>query len=389
MTEAALSRSRSPRDFMDAPRSAPTGDIGPVLIVSDALPDRNGVGAYYRDLLDQLRQHDCDATLVCPNPEKRAILQFPLPGDSTQRVWIPSPWRFRRIMKKVRPRTVIAATPGPFGLLGAWWAKRRGATVIVGFHTHFSGVTDLYNNRFLRAFSRFYFNIADKILFRYADLVLANSDAMVELARSLGAKRVDVMGTLLPVDALGEPRSPIRPQLERVLFAGRLAVEKRVQLIADAAAELPEIRFVVAGDGPLKSAIAERAKALSNLEYIGWIARRELLEQMDLADVLVLPSYVESFGTVALEAMARQRLALVSNSCGIVDWPVLADSLYQIAEGQSVADALREIAALPAEARIGKAKAARDAALRLNHSSLLHWLNVLKTEQAGIASVSA
>ncbi len=389
MTEAALSRSRSPRDFMDAPRSAPTGDIGPVLIVSDALPDRNGVGAYYRDLLDQLRQHDCDATLVCPNPEKRAILQFPLPGDSTQRVWIPSPWRFRRIMKRVRPRTVIAATPGPFGLLGAWWAKRRGATVIVGFHTHFSGVTDLYNNRFLRAFSRFYFNIADKILFRYADLVLANSDAMVELARSLGAKRVDVMGTLLPVDALGEPRSPIRPQLERVLFAGRLAVEKRVQLIADAAAELPEIRFVVAGDGPLKSAIAERAKALSNLEYIGWIARRELLEQMDLADVLVLPSYVESFGTVALEAMARQRLALVSNSCGIVDWPVLADSLYQIAEGQSVADALREIAALPAEARIEKAKAARDAALRLNHSSLLHWLNVLKTEQAGIASVSA
>ena len=389
MTQAALSRSRSPRDFMDAPRSLPTGDIGPVLIVSDALPDRNGVGAYYRDLLDQLRQHDCDATLVCPNPEKRAILQFPLPGDSTQRVWIPSPWRFRRIMKRVHPRTVIAATPGPFGLLGAWWAKRRGATVIVGFHTHFSGVTDLYNSRFLRAFSRFYFNIADKILFRYADLVLANSDAMVELARSLGAKRVDVMGTLLPVDALGEPRSPIRPRLERVLFAGRLAVEKRVQLVADAAAELPEIRFVVAGDGPLKSAIAERAKALSNLEYIGWIARRELLEQMDLADVLVLPSYVESFGTVALEAMARQRLALVSNSCGIVDWPVLADSLYQIAEGQSVADALREIAALPAEARIEKAKAARDAALRLNHSSLLHWLNVLKTEQAGIASVSA
>ena len=391
MTDAAVSQpqSQSPRDFMDAPRSVPSGDTGPVLIISDALPDRNGVGAYYRDLLDQLRQHECDATLVCPNPEKRAILKFPLPGDSTQRVWIPSPWRFRRIMKRVRPRTVIVATPGPFGLLGAWWAKRRGATLIVGFHTHFSGVTDLYNNRFLRAFSRFYFNIADKILFRYADLVLANSGGMVDLARSLGAKRVDVMGTLLPIDALSEPRSPIRPQLERVVFAGRLAVEKRVQLVADAAAELPDIRFVIAGDGPLKSEIASRAEALPNLEYTGWIARRELLEQMDLADVLVLPSYVESFGTVALEAMARQRLALVSNTCGIVDWPALADSLYQIDEGQSVTDALREIAALPSEARIKKARAAREAALRLNHSSLLHWLNVLKAEQTSVASVSA
>jgi len=389
MAHAAMTKSRALREFMDAPRSVPKGRIGPVLIVSDALPDRNGVGAYYRDLLDQLHEHNCEASLISPNPERKALLKFPLPGDSTQRVWIPSPWRFRRVMKEINPTTVIIATPGPYGMLGAWWAKRRGAAVIVGFHTHFSGVTDLYGNPFLRACSRFYFNIADKVLFRYGDLVLANSDGMVDLARKLGAKRVDVMGTLLPMDALNTPVTPIRKRVERVVFAGRLAVEKRVQLIADAARELNDIRFVIAGDGPLKPAIEEQARELDNLDYVGWVAREDLLREMDKADILVLPSYVESFGTVALEAMARERIALVSSTCGIVDWPALADSLCQIGEEQTVADALREIAALPAETRIALAKSARIAAQRLNYSSLLHWLNVIEEEQATAAAATA
>ena len=156
--------------------------------MSDSLPERNGVGAYYCDLMHLLEDEGYEATLLCPSEERPTIFQFPLPGDSTQRIWIPSFFRFRKVMKAVKPRAIIAATPGPYGLLGAWWSRRLGAKFIVGFHTHFSGVTDLYNSRFLRAVSRFYFNIADKILFRYGDLVLANSESMVELAESLAAK---------------------------------------------------------------------------------------------------------------------------------------------------------------------------------------------------------
>lgn len=62
-----------------------------------------------------------------------------------------------------------------------------------------------------------------------------------------------------------------------------------------------------------------------------------------------------------------------------MDWPDLVGSIFQISEEESVADAIRRIAALPPEQRQTTARNARDAALRLNNSSLVHWLNMLVT----------
>ena len=373
---------------MNTPPPRPEGGIGRVAIVSDSLPERNGVGAYYQDLVDQLEDSGFRTVFLCPTGKKGEYLKFPLPGDATQRIWIPSPRRFRKAMRDLQPETVVVATPGPYGLFGAWWAKRMGARLLFGYHTNYSGVTDLYKNPFLRGFSRFYFSLADKVLFRYADLTLANSEGMVDLAREQGAQDVEVLGTLIPRISLNEPVTPLREKLERVLFAGRLAPEKNVQTVIDAAGELPDIQFTIAGDGPLKDEIEQQAARLPNVEYLGWVSRKDLIAQMDRADMLVLPSYMESFGTVALEAMARQRLALVSAACGIVDWPGLVDQLYRIREGQTVTDAIREIAALPPEARAAIATGARQAACQLNQSSLLHWINLLQADGAAETHVT-
>ncbi len=353
---------------------------GRVAIVSDSLPERNGVGAYYQDLLAQLRAQSVPCEVLCPSGTTRDYLKFPLPGDPTQRIWIPSPGRFRKVMRSHRPETVVVATPGPYGLLGAWWARRLGARLIVGFHTNYSGVTDLYSNPILRSFSRLWFGWADKILFRYADLVLANSDQMVNLAKEMGAKKVDLMGTLVPVSSLEAPVAPLSGDLSRVLFAGRLAPEKNIQSFVDAARELPAIDFVIAGDGPLKDQIAKQADAIPNLEYLGWVSRKQLLKQMDRADMLVLPSHVESFGTVALEAMARERLALVSESCGIVHWPNLSKHVYRIGTRQTVSDAIRDVAALSEASRRKRATQSRQAARNLNRLSLQHWFKQLSSQ---------
>ncbi len=386
MTQTKFASSARPMDAFMAATETTSGPIRRIAIVSDSLPERNGVGAYYCDLLDQLRTAGYEATLLSPSAERWTLLQFPLPGDATQRIWIPSPLRFRRVLKKLQPELVIAATPGPYGLLGAWWARRLDAQLIFGFHTHYSGVTELYRNRFLRSFSRFYFSVADAILFRTSDLVLANSRSMVDLALSLGAKRADVMGTLLPPSALQPAVTPVRPRLERVLFAGRLAPEKRVDTVIDAARELPDIHFRIAGDGPLRRDIEKAAARLPNVEVLGWLSRQSLLLELDLADLLVLPSVLESFGTVALEAMARERLALVSAACGIVDWPELANSLYRIAPGETTADAIRRVAALPSDVRAATARSARRVALDLNRQSLRHWIELSRVKQTGHAS---
>lgn len=377
-TAAPASPGQSVKDFMNVEADSAPVRPGRVAIISDAMPERNGVGAYYHDLIGQLEELGYETEFICPTGKGAGIVRLPLPGDSTQKVYLPSLPRFRRILRNLEPETIVVATPGPFGLLGAWWAKRLGARLIVGFHTHFSGVTDLYGNPFLRPLSRFYFNFADKYLLRNADLTLGNSEAMVELATELGAERAELMGTLLPTPVRVQPLAPIRDKVGRVLFAGRLAPEKRVDTIVAAARELPDIAFAIAGDGPQKSDVVKTAAELPNLEYLGWVSRDDLIEQMDLSDVLVLPSYVESFGTVALEAMARQRVALVSANCGILDWPGLSEHIYRIDEDETVADALRQIQAQTFEAREDKAIAGRIAASRLNNKSLLHWCELMR-----------
>ncbi|MGB0514480.1 MAG: glycosyl transferase family 1, partial [Wenzhouxiangellaceae bacterium] len=59
-----------------------------VAFVSDSMPERNGVGAYYTDLIEQLDRQRFEPVFLCPgNLPARA--RFPLPGDATQHIYLP------------------------------------------------------------------------------------------------------------------------------------------------------------------------------------------------------------------------------------------------------------------------------------------------------------
>lgn len=348
-----------------------------VMVFSDAIPDRNGVGAYYCDLIHQLELAGWQTEFAGPDDNSRWQPRIGMPGDPTQQVWMPSVPRVARQVRAMAPRLIVAATPGPYGMLGLWWARKLGLPLVAGFHTDFPGVTAHYPTAWLRFVGRHYFVRADRQLFRHADLVLGNSESMLALAAQRGANRTELIGTLLPGRMLRVPATPPRSELRHVLFAGRLAPEKNVHTLVKAAHALPDIRFTIAGDGPLYNAIRKESETLPNLTCTGWVSRDEMLDHMDQADLLVLPSELESFGNVALEAMARQRLVLVSGGCGILDWPELAAPLFRLSASQSVTDAIRDIAALPAAERNERARLGGQAALSLNRKSLAHWESLL------------
>jgi len=358
--------------------AVPNSALIRVAFVSDSMPERNGVGAYYADLIGQLERTEFAPTFVCPGEAASGGFHFPLPGDATQHVFVPSPRAFRRIMRRLQPQVVVVATPGPYGMLGVRWARKLGARLIVGFHTDYAGVTDLYKGSLLRVLSRGYFRLVDRVMFRYADHVLANSAQMVEQAEALGARKVSRIGTLLPEPVLETERIAPRPKLEQVLFAGRLATEKRLHTVLESAEKLPGIRFVIAGEGPLKAEVEGAARRLANLEYMGWLARPELIAQMDAADALVLPSELESFGNVALEAMGRGRIAVVTDTCGIVNWPGLAERMVVFGLETPLWRVLEDIATWPDAQRISLAKRACRAARELNRTSLLQWQRMLR-----------
>ncbi|MBK1633713.1 glycosyl transferase family 1 [Thiohalocapsa halophila] len=358
-----------------------------IAIVSDAAPERNGVGAYYRDLAEHLKAVGVRVDLI--SPRFRAGhwyggLPLPLPGDPTQRFVLPSLPLVMRRMARLRPDVVIVPTPGPFGMLGMVLAKRWHARLVVGFHTHFERLAELNDDWVLRGkVAQAYLNTCNRALFREGALVLANSDEMLDIARDIGAKRVGLMGTPIPKAFLDTPPQPLRQGVHRVLFAGRLAPEKNLGAVVDAAAALPEVQFHVAGDGPLRDWLEEQAERLANLHYVGWVKRQQIMPLIDGADVLVLPSTVESFGTIALEAMARARLVVVSSQCGILSWESLERGLFQIHPNETLADTLARVRALDHAILQRKADIARDGARELNARNLRHWLRVVRDEDAG------
>lgn len=368
-----VAQARAPQQGADSLR---------VAILSDAAPERNGVGAYYRDLAEHLRSAGVLVQIVSPRYRHGRWyggFAVPLPGDHTQKFMLPSPWMIQRRLKRINPDVVVIPTPGPYAMLGLLFAKRHGARIIVGFHTHFERLAAMNQDWATRApTAQWYLNTCNRKLFRDSHLVLANSQEMVDIARGIGAGHVGLMGTSIPRCFIEQAPKPLHGTLDRVLFAGRLAPEKNLQAVVQAAQALPTMRFLVAGEGPMRPWLEAEAEKFPNIEYLGWIHRQQMLPLIDSVDALVLPSTVESFGTIALEAMARGRLVVVSSHCGILSWDQLNRGLFQIEADETLADVLSRIADMPPDARDRKAATARAAATDINARNLQHWLEILR-----------
>ncbi len=95
-----------------------------------------------------------------------------------------------------------------------------------------------------------------------------------------------------------------RAKKDYVLFFGRLSEEKGVDLFVEACEALPDIKFIVAGGGPMEDAV----KGVRNIEFVGFKTGEELHRLIAEARFSVYPSIwyencplsileSESFGT--------------------------------------------------------------------------------------------
>src|SRR5688572_12153367 len=173
-----------------------------------------------------------------------------------------------------------------------------------------------------------------------ADLIVAASGVeRAYLAEQYGAdpRRVTVVpcgvdtGLFTPGSradaraALGLDDDPV------ILYAGRIAPIKGLDTLLDAVGRLRgrgrRLRLIVAGgdaDEPLdghEAALrrhAERLRLADCVRFIGAQPQPALRTYYVAADVTVLPSYYESFGMVALEAMACGSPVIASRVGGLV-----------------------------------------------------------------------
>ncbi len=351
-----------------------------VLFVVDAMKGRNGVGAYFQDLSAHLRPLVERVELVAPSlsePHPCQGVSMPIPGDATQRLFLPRMRRLAALVEEMRPHVIVIPGPGLFALGAFWIARRRGIPLCVTYQTDYHQLVRLYWGPRLARLAGGLIDALNRLLFRGSRTVTTICESMLAEARAAGARQPCLVGTPLGEAFVNRPPRPMAAALESVLYVGRLAAEKNIDAVLALAEHCPQLRVVIAGDGPLRDRVRERATALPNLDYLGWCSREQVVEAVDAAQVLVLPSTVEAFGTVALEAMARQRLVIATPACGINEWPQLARALTVIAPGESLADTVRRLAAHTPAQRQAQALAARAAAMAMNRGAVEHWARVL------------
>lgn len=109
------------------------------------------------------------------------------------------------------------------------------------------------------------------------------------------------------------PRLQRPSEADSVLFVGRLAPEKGLTTVLEAwrRARPEGLQLLVIGDGPLRHLAGSAPDGVS---FIGRLDAAAVSEQMRRARCLVFPSgFAETFGLVAVEAMAAGLPALVSD----------------------------------------------------------------------------
>lgn len=199
---------------------------------------------------------------------------------------------------------------------------RAGAAVAAAAPTAPLVVT-WHNAPLLRGPGRLLQNALGRYVARGADLTLAASDDLADLARRFGA--IAVRSTFVAAPALEPPRrgrDAVRAELgagERpiVLAIGRLHPQKRLDVLVEAAAgwsigDRPVV--VIAGAGPARGALQRRIDATNApVRLLG--ARADVADLLAAADVVALPSAWEARALVAQEAL-RAGVPLVTTPVG-------------------------------------------------------------------------
>ena len=120
------------------------------------------------------------------------------------------------------------------------------------------------------------------------------------------------------------PSFGFEPDAALVLFAGRLAEQKRVDDLLKALDLLqhvqPNVCTLIAGDGPLRDRLEESARTYHLDGRVQFLGHREDVPQLlAAADLVVLPSAYEGLPNVVLEAMRFHKPVVATAAPGTTE----------------------------------------------------------------------
>lgn len=249
-----------------------------------------------------------------PSVSPRGVLSF-------ARAALPAANAWRRVLRRFHPDVLHVQCFGPNGLYAWALGRMTGLPLVVSSHGEtFMDEDDVFTH------SRLLAGGLRRALRDASAMTGCSTMVLDDLSRRFGLHRDGIVvpnGVDLEeadrLDVASPGRDPLAPPT--VFAVGRMVRVKGFDLLlhAFAAAALPAgTRLVLGGDGPELAALRTLADDLGvggRVEFPGRLDRRQVLAGMASADVVVVPSRVEAFGIVVLEAW-RSGTALVATNHG-------------------------------------------------------------------------
>lgn len=312
-------------------------------LFTDTLADVNGVSRFVQAAAEHayargrsMRVFTCTDLRVPPRAwvtNIKPVFASRMPGYANLRFALPSPGELAAAACDFAPDVVHVSTPGPVGLLGRRWAMRHRVPLVGTYHTDFPAyITRLFNDEGLGA-------LTTKLMvwfYRPFDRVLTRSAAYLGPVRALGVPTDRSVALRFGVDV--NRFSPVHRDVEllkrlsaesgdgpRVLYCGRVSVEKNIRVLASAwkileaiwreRETLPPPALVVVGDGPALNEMRESLRNC-NVAFLAFRSGDVLSSLIASCDVLAFPSTTDTLGQSVLEAQASGLAAVVSHIGG-------------------------------------------------------------------------
>lgn len=305
-----------------------------VAIVTESfLPKVDGIVTTLCKLLDHLALRGHESLIFAPSGGLTHYAQTPIIGF---RAYAFPPYPEIKLVPPVvnltpqlaafRPHLVHLVNPVLFGLAGLRSARRLGIPIVASYHTDVPGFAKRWGFNIwaapLRAYLRWLHN---KAAINFCPSVTTKQELEAH-----GFQRVRVWTCGVDTERFHPNRgshlwrerlSAGHPDAPLLLSVGRVSPEKRLEWLRPVLEALPGARLAIVGDGPTRQKM-EQYFAGTPTVFTGYLYGDDLAQAYAAADIFVFPAANETFGMVALEAMASGLPVVAARAGGPLDFIV-------------------------------------------------------------------
>lgn len=250
-------------------------------------------------------------------PNVFRVSSVPFVSFTDRRIAFRGLFQATKIAKEVKLDIVHTQTEFSMGMIGKYVAHSLGIPAIHTYHTMYEDYLHyVLNGHLLKPYHVKQFT---KAYLHNMDGVVAPSERVKETLTRYGVTiPMQVIPTGVDLTAINEnPRRDVRKELgidsnqKVILTLSRVAAEKKIDQILDVLPTIlesePNVKFVIAGDGPDVQPLKDQVARLSLEDYVifaGSVEHSDVGNYYRMADLFVSASDTETQGLTYIEALA-------------------------------------------------------------------------------------